>query len=175
MQHDTRPASRETCHGAARCEGCPSCSFWADNFDGAPVHLGARDVTLVAVSRAPFAKIAAYKRRMGWSFPWVSSHGSEFNYDFGVSFTPEGLADGAAVYNYGSAQPGFEDREGISVFARKDSAQIFHTYSAYARGIDAVNGTYQLIDLVPRGRDELPGEAQYWVRRHDEYGTSRQM
>ncbi len=155
-------------------EGCPSCSFWADNFDGAPVHLGARDVTLVAVSRAPFAKIAAYKRRMGWSFPWVSSHGSEFNYDFGVSFTPEGLADGAAVYNYGSAQPGFEDREGISVFARNDSAQIFHTYSAYARGIDAVNGTYQLIDLVPRGRDELPGEAQYWVRRHDEYGTSRQ-
>jgi len=107
-------------------EGCPSCSFWADNFDGAPVHLGARDVTLVAVSRAPFAKIAAYKRRIGWSFPWVSSHGSEFNYDFGVSFTPEGLADGAAVYNYGSAQPGFEDREGISVFARNDSAQIFH-------------------------------------------------
>jgi predicted dithiol-disulfide oxidoreductase (DUF899 family) len=152
-------------------EGCPHCSFWADNFDGAPVHLGARDVTLTAVSRAPFAKIAAYKQRMGWSFPWVSSYGSDFNYDLGVSFTPEALADRTAVYNYGSPEPGMPDREGLSVFFKNQAGEIFHTYSAYARGIDAINGTYQLLDLAPKGRDEPKGEPQFWVRRHDEYGA----
>lgn len=151
--------------------GCPHCSFWADNFDGAPVHLAARDVTLTAVSRAPFAKIAAYKQRMGWSFPWVSSHGSEFNYDLGVAFTREALADHAAAYNYGSAEPGMADREGLSVFAMSQAGEVFHTYSAYARRIDAINGTYQLLDLVPKGRDEPGGEPQFWVRRRDEYGA----
>jgi predicted dithiol-disulfide oxidoreductase (DUF899 family) len=152
-------------------EGCPHCSFWADNFDGAPVHLSARDVALTAISRAPFGKIATYKRRMGWTFPWVSSSQSDFNYDFGASFTPEALAEHTAVYNYASADPGFEDREGISVFCKNDAGQIFHTYSTYARGIDMVNGTYQLLDLVPKGRDEPRGDTQFWVRRHDEYAT----
>jgi predicted dithiol-disulfide oxidoreductase (DUF899 family) len=151
-------------------EGCLHCSYWADNFEGAPVHLKARDVTLAAVSRAPFAKIAAYKRRMGWSFPWVSSSGTDFNFDFGVSFTPEALADHTAAYNYGSGDPGFGEREGISVFAKNDAGDIFHTYSTYARGIDMVNGTYQFLDLVPKGRDEPKGQNQFWVRRHDEYG-----
>ena len=152
-------------------EGCPHCSFWADNFDGAPVHLAARDVAFTAVSRAPFAKIAAYKRRMGWTFPWVSSDRSSFNYDFGASFRPEALAAHTAEYNYGSTDPGLEDREGISVFVKNDNGEIFHTYSAYARGIDMVNGTYQFLDLVPKGRDEPAGDTQFWVRRHDEYGT----
>ena len=150
-------------------EGCPHCSFWADNFDGAPVHLQARDVSLTAVSRAPFPKIAAYKERMGWTFPWVSSFGSAFNYDFAVSFTPQALADHTAVYNYGSTDPGLEDREGISVFFKNDADEIFHTYSAFARGIDMVNGTYQFLDLVPKGRDEPSDAPQFWVRRHDEY------
>jgi len=151
-------------------EGCPHCSFWADNFNGAPVHLGARDVTLTAVSRAPFAKIAAYRSRMGWSFPWVSFFRSDFNYDFGVSFAPEAVADHTAVYNFGSTDPGLEDREGISVFFKNDSGEIFRTYSTYARGIDMVNGTYQFLDLVPQGRDEPADAPQFWVRRHDEYG-----
>jgi predicted dithiol-disulfide oxidoreductase (DUF899 family) len=150
-------------------EGCLHCSFWADNFDGAPVHLAARDVSFTAVSRAPFAKIAAYKDRMGWSFPWVSSFGSDFNYDFAVSFSSEAVADHSAVYNYGSTDPGFEEREGISVFFRNDTGEVFRTYSTYARGIDMVNGTYQFLDLVPKGRDEPAGEAQFWVRRHDDY------
>jgi predicted dithiol-disulfide oxidoreductase (DUF899 family) len=149
-------------------EGCPHCSFWADNFEGAPVHLAARDVTFVAVSRAPFHKLAAYRARMGWTFSWFSSFGSDFNYDLGVSFTERDLDDGTAVYNYGSTDAGMEDREGISVFCR-NSAGVFHTYSTYARGIDMVNGTYQFLDLVPMGRDEPPGEPQRWVRRHDEY------
>lgn len=151
-------------------EGCLHCSYWADNFEGAPVHLKARDVTLAAVSRAPFVKIAAYRRRMGWSFPWVSAFGTDFNFDFGVSFTPEALADHTAVYNYGSGEPGFGEREGISVFAKNGAGDIFHTYSTFARGIDMVNGTYQFLDLVPKGRGEPRGEAQFWVRRHDEYG-----
>jgi predicted dithiol-disulfide oxidoreductase (DUF899 family) len=151
--------------------GCPHCSFWADNFNGAPVHLRARDVCLAAVSRAPIGKIVAYKQRMGWSFPWVSSGETDFNYDFGASFTPEEVSGHAAVYNYGS-DPGFEDREGISVFARDEQGRVFHTYSTYARGIDAVNGTYQFLDLVPEGRDEpADGFTQFWVRRHDEYGS----
>ena len=152
-------------------EGCPHCSFWADNFDGAAAHLRARDTALAAVSRAPYEKLAAYERRMGWSFPWFSSGETDFNYDFGASFTPDEVAGGAAIYNYGSAAPGFEDREGLSVFSRDSHGQVFHTYSAYARGIDTINGTYQLLDLVPKGRDEPPGGfTQFWVRRHDEYG-----
>ena len=153
-------------------EGCPHCSFWADHFDGTLPHLAARDVTLTAVSRAPLHKLVVYKRRMGWSFPWVSSYGSDFNYDFGVSFSPETIADHTAVYNYGSPDPAMEDREGISVFLKNEAGDVFRTYSTYARGIDMVNGTYQFLDLVPKGRDEPEGDRQYWVRRHDEYGPA---
>jgi predicted dithiol-disulfide oxidoreductase (DUF899 family) len=149
--------------------GCPHCSFWADNFDGTPVHLGARDISFVAVSRAPYAKIADFKARMGWAFPWYSSYGTRFTYDLGVAFSPEALADGSAVYNYGSTEPGLEDREGISAFARTASGDVFHTYSAYARGIDIINGAYHMIDLTPTGRDEPKDAPQFWVRRHDEY------
>jgi predicted dithiol-disulfide oxidoreductase (DUF899 family) len=152
-------------------EGCLHCSFWADNFEGAPVHLQARDVTLTAVSRAPMAKIAAYKQRMGWTFPWVSSHDTDFNFDLGVSFSEDALAEHRALYNYGSSEPGFTEREGLSVFVKNEAGEIFHSYSSYARGIDMINGTYQLLDLVPKGRDEPPGEVQSWVRRHDEYGA----
>ena len=150
-------------------EGCPSCSFWADNFDPNVVHLNARGVTLVAVSRAPFAKIAPYKERMGWSgFHWVSSFNSDFNYDYGVSFTPEQQAT-KAIYNYrveGSPPP---DREGISVFFRDGIGKVFHTYSTYARGLDMMNAAYHYLDLVPLGRDEEGRSPQYWLRRHDEY------
>jgi predicted dithiol-disulfide oxidoreductase (DUF899 family) len=151
-------------------EGCPHCSFWADSFNGSPVHLRARDAAFAAVSRAPLEKLSAYEQRMGWSFPWYSSTQTDFNYDFGASFPADAVADGTAVYNYGSA-PGFEDREGISIFVQDEHGQVFHTYSTYARGIDAVNSTYQLLDLVPKGRDEpAEGNPQFWVRRHDEYG-----
>jgi predicted dithiol-disulfide oxidoreductase (DUF899 family) len=149
--------------------GCPHCSFWADNFNGAPAHLRARDVSFTAVSRAPIGKLTAYKQRMGWSFPWVSAGETDFTRDLGVFFTPEEVASRAAVYNYGS-DPGMRDREGISVFVRDDAGRVFHSYSAYARGIDAVNGSYQFLDLVPKGRDEpAGGDPQFWVRRHDEY------
>jgi predicted dithiol-disulfide oxidoreductase (DUF899 family) len=146
--------------------GCPICSFWADNFEPVVLHLRARDVTFVAVSLAPFAKIAAYKARMDWTFPWFSSFGSDFNFDYGVSFRPE--QGDEPVYNYGTLPPRDTQREGVSVFARDDDGRIFHTYSAYARGIDLVNTAYNYLDLVPKGRDE-DGRGPYWVRRHDEY------
>ena len=150
-------------------EGCKSCSFWADNFDGVPIHLHHRDVTLTAISRAPWAKIEAYRKRMGWSFPWVSSYGSDFNYDFHVSFTEEQLAAGKVDYNYGMIE-GYEELPGVSVFYKNDKGEVFHTYSCYARGIDAVNGAYQFLDLVPKGRDEDGLEfSMEWVRRHDQY------
>jgi predicted dithiol-disulfide oxidoreductase (DUF899 family) len=150
--------------------GCPHCSFWADSFNGSPAHLRARDTAFAAVSRAPLEKLMAYRHRMGWSFPWYSAGRTDFNYDFGVSFPADAVANETAVYNYGSA-PGFEDREGISAFARDEQGHVFHTYSTYARGIDPVNSTYQLLDLTAEGRRE-PGEGnpQFWVRRHDEYG-----
>jgi predicted dithiol-disulfide oxidoreductase (DUF899 family) len=150
-------------------EGCKSCSFWADNFDGIPIHLNHRDVTFTAVSRAPLAKIEAYKKRMGWSFPWVSSYGSDFNYDFHVSFTEEQLAAGKVDYNYRLVE-GEEELPGVSVFYKNERGEVFHTYSCYARGIDMVNGAYQLLDLVPKGRDEDGFEfSMEWVRRHDQY------
>jgi predicted dithiol-disulfide oxidoreductase (DUF899 family) len=153
-------------------EGCPSCSFWADNFDGIDVHLNQRDVSFVAISRAPLSKIDAFKQRMGWSFTWVSSSGSDFNYDYHVSFTPEQMASGEAVFNYRRGNPGLPDREGTSVFYRDQDGEVFHTYSAYARGIDMVNGAYQFLDLVPKGRDEAGHDfPQYWVRHHDRYGS----
>jgi predicted dithiol-disulfide oxidoreductase (DUF899 family) len=151
--------------------GCKSCSFWADNFNGIDVHLKHRDVTLLAVSRAPYGKLEAYKKRMGWRFKWVSSFDSDFNYDYGVSFTPEQIANGETVYNYGSAKPFGPEAVGISVFYRDGDGTVFHTYSSYSRGVDMLNGAYHYFDLVPAGRDEgdQGQNPQAWVRRHDEY------
>lgn len=146
--------------------GCPHCSHWADNFNGIIVHLNHRDVTMVAISRAPYAKLKKYEKRMGWTFKWLSSHETDFNYDFGVSFRPE--EQKKKVYNYGTIDPGMPDREGVSVFYKDAKGNIFHTYSAYARGIDMMNVDYQFLDLVPKGRDE-GDRGPFWVRRHDEY------
>ena len=150
-------------------EGCPSCSFWADHYDAAGLHLPHRDVGLVVVSRAPLAKIEQFKRRMGWRFKWVSSANTDFNYDFGVSFTPDQVKRGAAPYNYGTIDAGMPDREGASVFYKDRSGAVFHTYSCYARGIETLNGTYHVLDLMPKGRDEDPDDPQSWVRHHDHY------
>ncbi len=148
--------------------GCPHCSFWADNFNEIIVHLNQRDVTMIAVSRAPYAKLAAYKRRMGWTFKWVSSGATDFNFRYQASFTPEELARKRAFYNYTMQNPGVSEREGVSVFHKDKAGRIFHTYSTYARGIDILNTAYHYLDLVPKGRDER-GRPQFWVRRHDEY------
>jgi predicted dithiol-disulfide oxidoreductase (DUF899 family) len=146
---------------------CKHCSFWADSFDPVIVHLNARDVTMVAVSRAQLDKITHYRRRMGWSFKWLSSYGSDFNYDFGVSFRTEEYE--SPVYNFGTIAPGRADREGVSVFVKMESGEVFRTYSSYARGIDLLNTAYNYLDLVPGGRGEGGHSPQYWVRRHDEY------
>mgnify|MGYP002622152953 CR=1 FL=1 len=150
-------------------EGCPSCSFWADNLEGIPVHLAHRDATLVAVSRAPYSKLAAYRTRMGWTFPWYSSLGSDFNYDYQVSFTSEQIDSGSAEYNYRRTSVR-EELPGVSVFLRDDAGEVFHTYSTYARGLDMLNGAYHYMDLLPKGRDEdgLPWPMA-WLRRHDQY------
>ncbi len=147
-------------------EGCPSCSFWTDNFEGIEGHLAARDTAFVLVSRGPLDKILAYRKRMGWTFRWVSSLANDFNYDYGVSRRPgEKLLD----YNFGTIQRDADEHPGISTFIRQNGA-IFHTYSVYARGIDTLNGAYQLLDLTAKGRDEesLPWPMA-WVRRHDKY------
>ena len=152
-------------------EGCPSCSFLGDHFDGSLIHLANRDVTLLAVSRAPLAEIEAYKKRMGWRFKWVSSFGSSFNYDFGISFSKEQLSSGDFTYNYqaGSAFPS-EELPGLSVFSKR-AGEVFHTYSTYARGLDILLGAYNFMDLTPKGRDEaeMKPHAMAWVRRHDKY------
>lgn len=151
-------------------EGCPSCSYVSDHFDGSLVHLANRDTTLVVVSRAPLAEIEAFKKRMGWKFQWVSSFGSDFNFDFHVSFTPEERASGKVEYNYAKGEFPSEEGPGASVFAKDAAGEVFHTYSSYARGLDILMGTYNLLDLVPKGRDE-DGLAftMSWVRHHDRY------
>lgn len=149
--------------------GCAHCSFWADHYDGMLAHLEHRDVAFAAISRAPLVKIEAFRRRMGWHFKWLSSAGSDFNVDYQASFPPEVLESGSVYYNYQSAPASSPDLPGISIFAKDDAGGVFHTYSCYARGIDMVNGTYQFLDLVPKGRDEEPGEQQAWVRYHDKY------
>jgi predicted dithiol-disulfide oxidoreductase (DUF899 family) len=149
--------------------GCKSCSFWADNFNPAIAHLNQRDVSFAAVSRASLATLNAFRQRMGWTFPWVSSAGSTFNYDYGVSFTAEQAKDGGS-YNFGTSRFKGEEAPGLSVFA-KDDGTIYHTYSCYARGLDMLNGAYHLLDLVPKGRDEKAlSYPMAWVRLHDEYG-----
>src|SRR3954464_14326178 len=163
--------------------GCKSCSFWADNFNGITAHLRARDVAFAAISRAPLAKLQAFAKRLGWTFRWVSSQGSDFNYDVDVSFRPEALARGDATYNFaklssfrsgGSGINHFtpSDMPGISVFAKDESGAVFRTYSTYGRGIDMMNTAYQYLDLVPKGRDESdePGHQMAWVKLRDLYG-----
>ena len=150
-------------------EGCRSCSYLADHIDGANLHLPQRDVTLLAVSRAPLAQFEAFKRRMGWRFKWVSSYGNDFNQDFHVSFTKEELANGNVNYNYGMVE-GFDELPGLSAFYKDEKGAVFHTYSAYARGLDMLIGAYNYLDLAPKGRDEaaLPW-TMAWVRHHDRY------
>jgi len=148
--------------------GCPHCSHWADNFNGIIVHLNQRDVTMIAVSRAPYHKLAAYRERMGWTFKWVSSFETDFNFDYHVSFMPKELARKEAFYNFTVQNPGSSEREGVSVFYKDSTGSVFHTYSAYARGIDLLSVDYNYLDLVPKGRDE-DSRGPFWVRRHDEY------
>jgi len=148
--------------------GCPHCSLRADGFDGIGVHLNQRDVTMVVVSRAPYAKLVEYQQRMGWRFKWVSSGGSDFNFDYQASFTPQEMASKLALYNFAMRDPRAREREGHSIFYRGDDGTVFHTYSCYDRGNDKLNLHYHYLDLVPKGRDE-GGRGPFWVRRHDEY------
>jgi predicted dithiol-disulfide oxidoreductase (DUF899 family) len=152
-------------------QGCPSCSWAADNIDGNVVHVNARDVTLVVVSRAPLGQIEAFKKRMGWRFKWISSYGNDFNYDYQVSFTKEEMAKGDVYYNYGPNGFPSEEAPGVSVFCKDAAGGVFHTYSSYARGGEPLLGGYYFLDLVPKGRDEaaLPF-TMAWVRHHDRYG-----
>jgi predicted dithiol-disulfide oxidoreductase (DUF899 family) len=153
-------------------EGCPSCSYLADHFDGSAIHLAHRDVSFAAISRAPSAEIEAFKKRMGWRFPWVSSFGSDFNYDYHVSFSPEEKAknNGKVQYNYELTEFGSEEGPGASVFYKDKTGDIFHTYSSYARGLDILVGTYNFLDLAPKGRDEEGlAFSMAWVRHHDRY------
>jgi len=150
---------------------CKSCSFWADNFNGIVAHLNRRDVTFVAISRAPLAKLQAFAKRLGWTFKWLSSGDSDFNYDYKVSFKPEDLAGAKAVYNYAPNEMQMADLPGISVFFKDESGAVFHTYSCYARGLDMMNAAYHYLDLVPKGRDEdgLPF-SMAWVDFRHLYG-----
>jgi predicted dithiol-disulfide oxidoreductase (DUF899 family) len=151
-------------------QGCPSCSFMADHTDGMTIHLAHRDITFVAVSRAPLADIQRFRQRMGWQFEWVSSNGSDFNYDFAVSFTQEQLAAGEVDYNYAKTAFPAEEAPGISVFCKDDAGDVFHTYSTFGRGVEVMMGTYMLVDLVPKGRDERDVFYKMeWVRHHDRY------
>lgn len=148
-------------------EGCSGCSFLADHFDGANLHLKHHDVSLVAVSRAPYAEFQAFRKRMGWQFPWVSSAGSDFNYDFHVSSTPTELEAGRYDYNYEMHDGEGGEMPGFSVFYRNEAGEIFHTYSTYARGGDLMIGAYNVLDMMPKGRNE--DEIMDWMRHHDRY------
>jgi predicted dithiol-disulfide oxidoreductase (DUF899 family) len=161
--------------GPGWAQGCPSCSYMADHSDGMNVHLAQRDVTFVAISRAPLAEIARFKQRMGWQFDWVSSFGSDFNFDFNVSFTPQDRAKGEVAYNYGTWPYIAEELPGLSVFYKDDAGDVFHTYSTYGRGVEVIKGTYNMLDLVPKGRDErdVPNKME-WVRHHDRYEPAPQ-
>lgn len=148
-------------------QGCRSCSFMADHTDGMNRHLAHHDVTMIAVSRAPLEEIERFRRRMGWQFPWVSSNGSSFNYDFRVSFTPEQIANGRVDYNFGEWQMTGEEWPGVSAFFKDETGNVFHTYSTYGRGVEVMMGTYAMLDLAPKGRNE--DEGMDWVRHHDRY------
>jgi predicted dithiol-disulfide oxidoreductase (DUF899 family) len=154
-------------------EGCVGCSFGADHVDAASQHFEQRDVSFVAVSRAQLSKLEAFKRRMGWGFKWVSSFGNDFNYDFGVSFTPEQMARGEIFYNYRMEKAESEELSGLSVFYKDEKGDIFHTYSTYGRGDELLSAAYMYLDLLPKGRDEdnLPYPSAWW-RHHDKYDPS---
>jgi len=149
--------------------GCKGCSYMADHVDGMTVHLAHRDVSFVAISRAPLAEIERFRRRMGWQFKWVSSYGTKFNYDFGVSFTPEAIAKGRINYNYGTWPHTGEEWPGVSAFYKDDAGAVLHTYSTFGRGVEVMMGTYRMLDLMPKGRDERTGHKMAWVRHHDRY------
>jgi predicted dithiol-disulfide oxidoreductase (DUF899 family) len=156
-------------------EGCEGCSFMADHIDGTLPHLGQRDVSFAAISRAPLSNIEQYKKRMGWHFPWFSSNQSDFNFDFHVSFSEEDKNRGKVFYNYREEDFSSDELPGMSVFYKDPSGKIFHTYSTFGRGAEQVMGTYVMLDMLPKGRDEVPFKAHpmEWVRRHDEYDTTR--
>lgn len=151
-------------------DGCPSCSFWADNFNGIDIHLRHRDANLVVISRAGLDTLQAYKKRMGWDFKWLSSLGSDFNYDYQVSFTAGEMDKGEMFYNFKVGNFPADEAPGISIFCKSDDGDVFHTYSCYARGLDMLNGAYHYMDLLPKGRDE--GDLDFtmaWLRRRDQY------
>ena len=150
-------------------EGCKSCSYLADHFDGSNWHLPHRDVTFVVVSRAPMPEIEPFKKRMGWRFKWVSSHGNDFNFDYRVSATAEDQGKGRTYYNFEKQELMSNEMPGLSVFYKDKNGDVFHTYSTYARGLDHLVGTYNFLDLVPKGRDENPDSTMDWVRHHDRY------
>lgn len=156
-------------YGPGWKEGCLGCSFVCDHFDGANLHLANHDVSLVCVSRAKLDEYLSFKQRMGWKFPWVSSAGSEFNYDFGASFTTEQVESGEAFYNYETTAQVMDEMQGLSVFSKDESGAIYHTYSTYARGLDLLLGAHNLLDLTPNGRNEQG--VMNWVRHHDRYGV----
>jgi predicted dithiol-disulfide oxidoreductase (DUF899 family) len=156
--------------GPGWTEGCPSCSYLADHFDGMTIHLANRDVTLVVISHAPYAEIAAFKQRMGWRFNWYSSFGSDFNFDFNVSATTEEKSQKEVYYNYQMAPFPADERPGFSSFIKGENGSIYHAYSAYARGLDILVGTYNWLDHMPKGRDEEGlRHTMAWVRHHDKY------
>ncbi|HVW79062.1 MAG TPA: DUF899 domain-containing protein [Alloacidobacterium sp.] len=160
--------------------GCPRCSMAADHFDRSVIHLAQRDVTLTAISRAPLAEIEAFKKRMGWTFPWASSYGSDFNYDYRVSFTPEEMERGNFDYNYGRHGFPADEATGTSIFYQDAEGNVFHTYSSYARGGEGMLVPYHFLDIAPKGRDEeyLRPDTMSWVRHHDRYegdGASKKM
>lgn len=157
-------------------QGCPSCSYLGDHFDGSLVHLNARDVAFSAISRAPFPQIEAFKKRMGWRFHWVSSNNNDFNYDYHVSFTKEEQAKGKVHYNFGMTAFPSEEGPGLSVFYKNAAGEIFHTYSTYARGLDILLGAYNFLDMTPKGRDEAGlAHTMAWVRHHDRYDDNYQV
>ena len=148
-------------------EGCPSCSFWTDNFNGVDVHLAHRDTAFVLVSRGPIDKLEAYRKRMGWNLRWVSSLHNDFNFDFAVSFEPDEKTN---LYNFNTIKPHGQENPGLSAFRRDEDGTIYRTYSTYARGLDVLNGTYHLLDMTSKGRDEDGlSFSMAWVRRHDRY------
>ena len=152
--------------------GCKSCSYVSDHLAPTVVHLQARDVAFAAISHAPLAELAPFKKRMGWSFNWVSSHGSDFNRDYHVSFTAEEMARGQVDYNYRLMDFPLEEAPGLSVFAKDANGDVYHTYSTYGRGVEQLIGTYTVLDLVPKGRDEDPAATMSWVRYHDSYAQT---
>jgi len=156
-------------------EGCPGCSFLADHFNAALVHLIQRDVNFVAVSRAPLNELLAFQKRMGWTFPWVSSHGSDFNFDFHVSYTPQQVEEKEGMYNFAPSDVTGEEAPGASIFYKNEQGEVFRTYSSYARGCETMLTTYMALDLLPKGRDEAGYKVHpmEWVRLHDQYDSKK--